>query len=317
MGGKLEVSSQPAAGSCFSFKARFARSRNNPEAIAPADALVGLQVLVVADNETNRRVLAGQLRRMGCRYSCAARPAQAQKILEHAYRQHDPFAVMICDKQLHTSDSIELARELRSDRRWDSLHLMLMSSWTDRGDDARARDAGYASSLLKPIKASALHRELSRIIGGNPKSKGGWSANNPRGNTATGDPARRLPSEGRILLVEDNQVNRKLAIRMLEKLGLSADVVENGVHAMVAVNDNDYSLILMDCQMPEMDGYQATRNIRALTSDKAEIPIVAMTAHALQGDREKCLAAGMNDYIAKPITSERLAATLGRWLSRV
>ncbi|MBX3026842.1 response regulator [bacterium] len=301
MGGEIGVESTPGVGSCFWFELGFepAAAAVAPLA-APVEHLRGLRILIVDDNATNRTILRETLRAWGCRPEEAASGAAALAALDDA--AGDPFALVVLDMQMPEMDGAETARRIRADARVADLPLLLLSS------TAALRDSGatpFAAALAKPVRQAALLRTLREILGGRAERR-------PR------RVAPALASGGespRVLLAEDNAVNRTVALRMLQKLGCRAEAVETGRQAVGAVERAHYDLILMDVQMPEMDGFEATAEIRRRADDRRRTPIIAMTAHALEGDRERCLAAGMDDYVSKPMTIAALAEALARWTS--
>lgn len=329
MGGEMDVESTPGAGSCFFFEADFACDRAAETEPDAADLLVGRRVLVVDDVEVNRRVLAGQARRLGCRYDAAGSAEEALELLHKATEAGDPYFCVWTDQCMPGLTGIELGRKIRADRRNDATRLMLLSSFQDLGDDAETRAAGFQSWNAKPVKLAVLRQEMTRLV-----STPAPQATAPRANVApdatptatapvpesvTSTPSAaqfRPTARERLLLAEDNPVNRKLALKMLERAGFAADVAINGAEALAKVQQNRYDIVLMDCQMPDMDGYEATRRIRALGIQYAKLPIVALTANAMVGDREKCLAAGMSDYLSKPLRQDEFLAMLERWLGR-
>jgi len=211
-------------------------------------------------------------------------------------------------------DGFELARAIKSDPALARVRLILLTSFGQRGDDVAARDIGVAAYLTKPVRQSQLYDCLATVVGQPSASAGPDAPCELPAARPTG--AARKMSNKLILLAEDNIVNQKVAARQLQKLGYRADLVANGLEALEALGRIAYDLVLMDCQMPEMDGYEATAEIRRREGDSKRTPIVAMTANALEGDREKCLAAGMDDYVSKPVKPEELAAVLGRWLPK-
>lgn len=212
-------------------------------------------------------------------------------------------------------DGFELARTIKSDPSIAGMHLVMLTSFGERGHGTAAREAGVAAYLTKPVRQSQLFDCLANVISA--------AAVTPERDVTSSQPGSKLltkhtlkeakmSSNKLILLAEDNIVNQKVAIRQLQKLGYRADAVANGREAIEALSRISYDLVLMDCQMPEMDGYEATAEIRGQEGERKHTPIVAMTAHALTGDREKCIAAGMDDYISKPVKSEELAQVLER-----
>ena len=188
-----------------------------------------------------------------------------------------------------------------------------MTRHKDLQDPAALQEAGFDRRLVKPLKIGSLQRELLTLFGADSRSS--FSPAVASADDRQALPADEIQWKGRVLLVEDNKINQKLALRLLEKAGVEADCVDNGLAGLEMVQTRPYALVLMDCQMPVMDGYEATRRIRALGDGYARLPIIAMTAHAMIGDRERCLAAGMNDYLGKPITAAQFRGLLRTWLA--
>jgi CheY-like chemotaxis protein len=258
---------------------------------------------VVDDNATNRRLLRLQAQAWGMQVEDSPSPRQALDWVE----QGQPFDAAILDMQMPEMDGLALGRAIRQVA--TNLPLILFSSLGQRESGA---DSLFAAYLTKPLKPSQLYDVLAELLAGSPQLPAAKQA-------ATGQPAAidremaaRLPL--RILVAEDNAVNQKLALRLLEQMGYRADVAANGLEAIQALERQPYDLVLMDVQMPEMDGLEATREIlrRWPGEGRSRPRIVAMTANAMQGDRELCLQAGMDDYISKPIRTDELAAALAR-----
>jgi signal transduction histidine kinase/CheY-like chemotaxis protein len=306
MGGTMHAESAgPGSGSVFHFtiaappaEVETPRQRSLHGA---QPRLAGRRVLVVDDHATNRRILALQLGRWGMTVRDADGAAQALARLQEGER----FDVAIVDLQMPDVDGLTLARELRA--RAPSMQRVLFSSHGHR--DLHADAAGlFAGVLAKPLKQSQLYDTLVALFTSHGEARAASPA--PMQPGPTPELAQRLPL--RILLVEDNAVNQKLALRLLQQLGYRADVASNGLEAVQSVRRQDYDVALMDVQMPEMDGLEATRCIRADATVARQPHIIAMTANAMQGDREACLDAGMNDYITKPVRMEWLTAALTR-----
>jgi signal transduction histidine kinase/CheY-like chemotaxis protein/HPt (histidine-containing phosphotransfer) domain-containing protein len=306
MGGTVWVESEPGKGSTFHFtvqarpvpaEPRAARRGGTPE-------LRGKSLLVVDDNATNRRILTLQAESWGMVVHATASPAEALAWV----RRGDPFDVAVLDMHMPEMDGLALAAAIRRHRDARALPLVLLTSLGRRevGDDADL----FAAMLTKPVKQSQLYEALLAALSrGARPAPVPWPRGRPS-SAAAQTAARRHPL--RILLVEDNAVNQQLALLLLEQLGYRADVAANGLEALAALELRPYDVVLMDVQMPEMDGLEATRRIVARWPAGRRPRIIAMTANAMQGDREACLAAGMDDYLAKPIRSDELAAALAR-----
>ena len=302
MGGSIGVESEEGHGSIFWFTVRLARAARAAQP-APAE-LRGVRVLVVDDNETNRTILEQQLGGWGMRHATAERGEQALALLRAAAHAGDPYRLVICDMQMPGMDGAALAQAIRADASLDDAILVLLSSL---GHLAGARDDQrlFAVRLTKPIREAQLVESLvTALAASRPK----------RQPPAARGKARRTPGRRRILLVEDDADNRLTALHLLKAAGLTADVATNGREALAALAATAYDLVLMDVQMPELDGLEAAAAIRAREGTARHTPIIAMTAAALAGDRERCLAAGMDDYIAKPIQMAPLHLLLAKWL---
>jgi len=309
MGSRIEVQSDTGKGSCFLFELDLPTTAPIEAAATQPIPIAGCRVLVVDDNETNRRVLREQLRAWKCECTEVASAAEALGLL----RSGQNFCLALVDFQMPGMNGEELARAIRDDAALAGLRLILLTSSPRAGDTRRMRDAGFDAFLTKPVKQSQLHDAISVVLSGAaPRTT------RPDSPLVTAELIAELARRpARILLVEDNLVNQRVAIRMLERAGLRCDVAANGIEAIEAVQRISYDLVLMDCQMPEMDGYDATAAIRQLEGPVATVPIVAMTAEALKGDRERCIAAGMDDYLTKPIDPQMLYTTIDRYLKRV
>ncbi len=319
MGGEIGVESVEGKGATFWFTGTFEKQAPGAQAAGSlpqgaAPQLEGLRVLAVDDNETNRRVVGGLLESWRFRHDEVEDARTALERLRSAVEQDDPYRVAILDMVMPEMDGEELGKRIKADPLLEETHLILMTSFGMRGDAARMGVAGFEGYLPKPVKQSILYDCLTTILTGKPREKGeGREALLTRHSVA-----ERRRANARVLLAEDNITNQQVALGIIRKMGLSADAVANGAEAVEALESLPYDLMLMDCQMPEMDGYEATARIRDPQSKVRNhaIPIIALTAHAMQGDREKCLEAGMNDYLPKPVAPEALAAIIEKWLSR-
>jgi len=319
MGGAIGVRSEPGVGSEFWFTARLARQQPRADAAAPRTRLRGLPVLVVDDNATNREVLLEQLAAWGVRAKAAPDGPTGLEALALARQAGDPYQVALLDMQMPGMDGITLAQAIRADERLRGIRLLLLTSIDPRGvwDEAAARPtpappwraAGFSACLTKPIRQAELYDSLCAALAD--------AAAPARRAASPPEPLPPLRRNGaRILVAEDNVVNQEVALAILRKLGFRADAVADGVEALTALATLPYDLVLMDMQMPEMDGLAATRVIRDPNSavGNHRIPVIAMTANAMQGDRDRCLEAGMNDYISKPVSPRALVDALNAWL---
>ena len=238
---------------------------------------------------------------------CVANALRALECLRMAHHDGRPYDVAIVDHQMPDIDGMTLARAIKSDPALATIPLVLLTSVSYRGCTADAQQSGFSAFLLKPIRQSQLYDCIATVMG---------MASEPAPQRLVTHHTLGEPqSRARVLVAEDNVVNQRLAARMLEKLGCRVDVVANGLEAVEAVTRISYHAVFMDCQMPEMDGYEATTVIRQReASTAAHVPIVAMTANAMEGDRERCLAAGMDDYISKPVEPNELRTALQKTL---
>jgi CheY-like chemotaxis protein len=268
-------------------------------------ALHGKRVLIVDDNATNRRILMLQTEKWGMIPRETEHPQEALAWLQNG----EPFQLAILDLQMPEMDGIMLAREIRRLRDEKSLPIILLTSLGRR--EIGTEDLEFDAYLTKPIKPSALYDALAGIFARNIVSSKIASATSSQHGKPAIDAELGKKHPLRILLAEDNAVNQKLALRILEQMGYRADVASNGIEAVESIERQTYDVILMDVQMPEMDGLDATREIRKL-ANASQPRIIAMTANALEGDREMCIEAGMNDYISKPIRVNELVDALGK-----
>jgi PAS domain S-box-containing protein len=319
MGGQIGVESLPGMGSEFWFTVHLRKQSGKEQIRIPhPDAIRNARMLVVDDNATNREILRIQLTSWGAKVEEIADSLQAIDMLRKASEEKDPFRLAILDMQMPEMDGCMLAEKIRAEKSIAHTPLVLMTSVSGGGDDKEKRDRLFQACLDKPVRQSELFNTLVTALSGNRTCTGTWHHVKPH----SGDdlPKVILPeSKGkpRILLAEDSVINQQVAVGILKKIGFQADVVANGAEAVKALEQIPYDLVLMDVQMPEMDGLAATRLIRDRNSMVRDhgIPVIAMTAHVMQGDREICLDAGMNDYVSKPINPYVLAEVLQKWLS--
>ena len=305
MGGRIWVDSAPGKGSTFSFTADLERTQVPPRLRAPAESLEGQRVLIVDDNETNRFILTEQLSAWQLQPVAVATPAECLSTLREAQRAGRPFTVALLDLVLPRIDGLELARIIKADPALRDLTLVLLTS--DQGVGARtAREAGIATTLSKPVRHSELLEALLRLVGQPEESA-------PRAPRRLVVPSLDLS----VLVVEDNPVNQLVATGLLEALGVRVEIADDGEAAIDALKgDHGFALVLMDCRMPGIDGFDATRAIRAAEPAGERVPIIAMTASALEGERERCLDAGMDDFLTKPVDPTQLEEVVQRWTKR-
>jgi two-component system, sensor histidine kinase and response regulator len=311
MGGRLGLESAPGEGSTFWFELSLRRGEDAPSPERGEDprTLSGQRALVVDDNATNRRILRQQLLSWGVEAVEAVDGFQALELALAAAHDGRPFDLGVIDLNMPGMDGIELARNLKDDASTAATMLFLLSSSVRFMDAAESHLSGFAASLTKPVRSSELFDCLITSLNkGTPREESSPVPRPERTETTL--------SSGSVLLVEDNRVNQLVGSKVLENLGYSFTIANNGLEAVRAVQERHYHAILMDCQMPEMDGYEATAEIRRLEGADRHIPIIAMTAAAMEGDREKCIAAGMDDFITKPVRLEAISTALTRWVAR-
>ncbi len=309
MGGRVGVDSAAGAGSTFWFSLRLEKA----DAVRDRSAdvrrvLEGVRVLVVDDNKTNRIILEQNLKTWGARSQSFNRGRTALAGMLAAAAAGDPFRLAILDYHMPEMDGIELAKAIQREPTLTT-GLLLLTSMSRPGDTTGARDAGIGAVMTKGDTSGDLLASLAKLLTESVESAGGL-ADGDLGLVAGSPP---LPAS--VLVVEDNPVNRRVSMRMLEKLGHEVDVAANGVAALAALEGRAYDVVLMDCQMPEMDGFEATRELRRREGPQRHTPIIAMTAGATVSDEEKCLACGMDDYVTKPVTSATLGGVVAQWAS--
>jgi CheY-like chemotaxis protein len=274
--------------------------------------LRGVKVLVVDDNRTNRGILEGMLKRWGMKSTLVEGGEEALVQLSVATGSGDPFGLILTDMHMPKMDGFSLVERIRQNPQWVTATIMMLTSAGHRGDAARCQELGITAYLSKPVRQSELREAIARAFGA--KEQEGIIPLTMQFSVQDGrDPAAFLS----VLLVEDNAVNQRLAARLLEKRGHRVVVAANGREALAALESNSFDLVLMDVQMPEMDGIEATAAIRKKEqlSGKHQA-VIALTAHAMKGDQERCLAAGMDGYLGKPIRTQELDAILEIYVTR-
>ncbi|MBI3670698.1 MAG: PAS domain S-box protein [Acidobacteria bacterium] len=306
MGGRMWLDSALGKGSTFHFTACFGRPEGPAISTVSTESinLCDLAVLVVDDNATNRRILQEMLKNWQMRPTPADGGRAALSALEHAKEAGKPFPLVLLDAQMPEMDGFTLAERIKQNPNLAGATIMMLTSAGQRGDAARCRELGIAAYLTKPIQQSELLEAIRIALGAHSRQE-------PRPVLITRHTLRESRQRLQILLAEDNAVNQVLAVRLLEKRGHSVTVVENGKKVLATLEQQPFDLLLMDVQMPEMDGFETTAVIRERErATGAHVPIIAMTAYAMEGDQQRCLAAGMDAYVSKPIQAKELLETV-------
>ncbi len=322
MGGEIGVTSEEGKGSTFWFKACFEKQllkavpHSEPSGNFVSIDITGIRILVVDDNATNRMLLTTLLNHWGCRYEAAIDGNEALELLSKGVQDGDPFKIALLDHEMPGMDGQELGKRIKADPLLEPTLMVMVTSIGQRGDAAILEQIGFAGYLAKPVRQSQLRDCISLILGGNTTDP--ENLKQPQGIVTRYTVAECAARGIRILLAEDNIINQKVAQNILNKIGCKADVVANGFEAVRALELIHYDLVLMDCLMPEMDGFEATQVIRDNDSKvlNHSVPIIAMTANAMQGDREKCIESGMDDYLSKPVKKEEMAGMIEKWFRR-
>jgi two-component system sensor histidine kinase/response regulator len=301
MGGSIGVNSVPGQGSTFWFRVPLARCERMPEFSSTA-GLEGIHALVVDDNATNRDIVRRQL--AAWKMTCDEAPGvvEALTMLRTRAAMGRPYGVVLTDMQMPDRDGFSLSREVKADRLLASSPVVMMTSMDHRPTGEILAQEGVSACLTKPVRQAVLFETLYALL--------------VRRRVQSAPAVRATVSSGaRVLVVEDNIVNQRVALLQLRKLGYEADVAANGLEALDAIARYPYALIFMDCQMPEMDGFMTTTELRRREGGGPRTPVIAMTANALEGDRNRCLASGMDDYVSKPVTLGELSRVLTQWIA--
>ena len=318
MGGEIGVDSEPELhrGSTFWFTVPLKRQKGTASiAPAPLEDLCGLRLLIVDDNATNRKILRHQLTAWDIRNESAESGPRALEMMREAASRDEPYEIAVLDMQMPDMDGMELARKIKEDPDLAETKLVLLTSLIHRNFREEAVEAGINVYLTKPVRQSDLYDALATVMG--PPAERPLST--PEKEATSSDiPVSGEEGRYKILVAEDNPVNQRVAVRMLAKLGYAVDLASDGVEALELLFRSSYDAVLMDCQMPELDGYETTAEIRQREQEQRDthVPIIAMTANALQGDRERAIEAGMDDYLSKPVQAGQLDEVLRRWIQR-
>ncbi len=312
MNGQVAVKSELGKGSTFFFEAEFEKQTIALKSVVHQD-LSGLHVLIVDDNATNREILDHHTRMWKMRSALAESGEQALQMLREQANK-DPFELAILDMQMPEMDGLMLGEKIKADPAIASVRLIMLTSLGNQMDAEAMKKSGIEACVLKPVKQSRLFNRVAEIMAGHrplARKKTQTATLTMKGVVNAGASLKKKPT--RILLAEDNIINQKVALGLLNNIGYGADVANNGLEVIAALDLRPYDLILMDCQMPELDGYETTARIRS-RADTKSIKIIAMTANAMRGESEKCLEAGMDDYLSKPVRLETLREMLSRWM---
>jgi len=312
MGGEIGVNSREGQGAEFWFTILMGKQKRCAQDTQSPTILHGVRALVVDDNMTNCEILTINMTTWGMRPFEVQEAPQALGALYQGLEENDPYHLAVIDMQMPGMDGLALGRAIRADPRLADVAMVMLTSMGAHGDAKLFQDAGFRAYALKPIRRRDLLNILQRVLSDTTRAE--------NSQIITRQSARErvlpLPRTGRILIAEDNITNQQVAVGILTKLGMRADAVANGVEALQALRSIPYDMVLMDVQMPVMDGFEATRQVRRTHSEVLDpaIPIIAMTAHAMHGYREQCLEIGMNDYVTKPISAKIISEIIAKWM---
>ena len=316
MGGEIQVASEPEEGSTFQFTMRLEIDQEREKPTIPTTDLEGVRVLIADDSEIGRAVLTEQCRRWEMDVEEADSGSTTMSRLMRAREKGSPYRLVILGHQMPDMDGEQVVREIRRRPELSDTAVVLLTSVGRRGEGTRYRKAGCDAYLVKPVRESVLHDTMAGVLGAK-------EAGVPVGMMTvytlkeSQQPELQPPAQltgYRALIVEDNLINQKVGLRFLSKLGMLADVASSGAEALEKLERTAYDVVLMDCQMPGLDGFETTRRLREREGGRERIPVIAMTAHAMPGDRRRCMRAGMDEYISKPFSLDRLRLVLSHFL---